>query len=74
MAALRLRVGWGTIGAAFLFDSTVWKGVRSREKVKQKKRKRKKDGSKWKLRRRFEFVKSNESFGLKSEYGGISRY
>lgn len=42
MAALRLRVGWGTIGAAFLFDSTVWKGVRSREKVKQKKKKKEK--------------------------------
>lgn len=37
--------------------------------LEKKKKKKKEDdvGSKWKLRRRFEFVKSNESFGSKNE-------
>lgn len=41
MAALRLRVGWGTIGAAFLFDSTVWKGFVLERKSNEKKKKEK---------------------------------
>lgn len=67
MAALRLRVGWGTIGAAFLFESTARRGF-ALEKKSDKKKKKDDAGSKWKLRRRFEFVRSNESFGLKNEW------